>query len=56
MDFLWVCPQKHNVPNVAKSAQWISVFSSKGQLISKCPFGVFKSPKKPLNFFPGLLP
>ena len=22
----------------------------KGQLISKCPFGVFKSPKKPTNF------
>ena len=29
---------------------------SKGQLISKCPFGVFKSPKKPTNFFPGFLP
>ena len=27
----------------------------KGQLISKCPFGVFKSPKKPTNFFPGFL-
>jgi hypothetical protein len=26
-----------------------------GQLISKCPFGVFKSPKKPRNFFPGFL-
>ena len=24
---------------------------SKGKLISKCPFGVFKSPKKPTNFF-----
>ena len=23
----------------------------KGQLISKCPFGVFKSPKKPTKFF-----
>ena len=23
---------------------------SKGQLISKCPFGVFKSPKKPTKF------
>ena len=22
----------------------------KGQLISKCPFGVFKSPKKPTKF------
>ena len=28
----------------------------KGQLISKCPFGVFKSPKKPTKFFPGFLP
>ena len=24
---------------------------AKGQLISKCPFGVFKSPKKPQHFF-----
>ena len=30
--------------------------ASKGQLISKCPFGVFKSPKKPMKFFPGFLP
>ena len=28
----------------------------KGQLILKCPFGVFKSPKKPTKFFPGFLP
>ena len=25
---------------------------SKGQLISKCPLGVFKSPKIPTNLFP----
>ena len=25
----------------------------KGQLILKCPFGVFKSPKKPTKLFPG---
>ena len=24
--------------------------STKGQLISKCPFGAFKSPKKPTKF------
>ena len=30
--------------------------STKGQLISKCPFGVLKSFKKPTNFFPGFLP
>ena len=29
---------------------------TKGQLISKCPFGVFKSPKKPTKFFQGFLP
>ena len=29
---------------------------AKGQLISKCPFGVFKSSKKPMNIFPGFLP
>ena len=29
---------------------------SKGQLILKCPFGVFKSSKKPTKFFPGFLP
>ena len=23
----------------------------KGQLISKCPFDIFKSPKKPTNYF-----
>ena len=28
----------------------------KGQLILKCPFGVFKSPKKLTIFFPGFLP
>ena len=28
---------------------------TKGQLISKCPFDVFKSPKKPTKFFPGFL-
>ena len=31
-------------------------YDSKGQLISKCPFGVFKSPKKTMDFFPGFLP
>ena len=28
----------------------------KGQIILKCPFGVFKSFKKPTKFFPGFLP
>ena len=30
--------------------------SGKGHLISKCPFGVFKSPKKPTKYFPRFLP
>jgi hypothetical protein len=30
--------------------------TSKGQLISKCPFGVKSSSKKPMKFFPGFLP
>ena len=29
---------------------------TKGQLILKCPFGDFKSSKKPTKFFPGFLP
>ena len=29
---------------------------TKGQLISKCPFGVFKSPKKPTKNLSGFLP
>jgi hypothetical protein len=28
--------------------------STKGQLISKCPFGVFKSSKNPMKFFSGI--
>ena len=28
---------------------------AKGQLILKCPFGVFKSPKKLTIFFPGFM-
>ena len=30
--------------------------SDKGQLISKCPFGVYKYPKKPTKFLSGFLP
>ena len=29
---------------------------AKGQLVLKCPFGVFKSHIRPTNFFPGFLP
>ena len=31
-------------------------FTCKGQLISKCPFGVFKFLKQLMTFFPGFLP
>ena len=35
-------------------AKWFDLvllnLSTRGQLISKCPFDVFKSPKKPTNF------
>ena len=30
--------------------------AAKGQLILKCPFGVFKSPKKTTKIFPGFRP
>ena len=32
------------------------IVATKGQLILKCPFGVFKSSKKPTKFVPGFLP
>ena len=32
------------------SYKFVDVIKSKGQLISKRPFGVFKSPKKPMKF------
>ena len=44
---------------VAKSHQALTKLEGSNiisQLISKCPFGVFKSPKKPMKFFPGFLP
>ena len=34
----------------------IALLNLKGQLILKCPFGVFKSSKKPTIFFPTFLP
>ena len=33
-----------------------SVCDTKGQSISKCPFGVFKPSKKSTKFLPGFLP
>ena len=38
------------------SSNLFSKVCTKGRLISKCPVGVIKSPKKPTNFFPGFLP
>ena len=40
-------------PNTAATGPFRCV---KGQLISKCPFVVFKSPKNPSKKFPGFLP
>ena len=34
----------------------LSPIVTKGQLISKCSFGVFKSTKKPIKFWEGFLP
>ena len=34
------------------SSNLFSKVCTKGQLISKCPVGVIKSPKKPTKFFP----
>ena len=39
-----------------KKKQLATVKPIKGQLISKCPLGFFKSSKKPMKFFPGFLP
>ena len=35
---------------------WDFLEKTKGQLISKCPYVVFKSPKNPSKKFPGFLP
>ena len=46
-------------PNIGQTDSWrgdlISI-STKGQLISKCLFGVIVWTKKTTNFFPGFLP
>ena len=43
-------------PKEIEAMRKTAEIGSKGQLISKCPFGVFKSTKKPTKFFPGFLP
>ena len=35
---------------------WLNLAFIKGQLILRCPFGVFKSFKKAMKSFPGFLP
>ena len=45
-----ILDSKFIVINLSISEQ-PQMFEVKGQLISKCPFGVFKSLKKPTNFF-----
>ena len=39
-----------------KLIQSNNLIPAKGQLILKCPFGVFKSSKKPTKKIPGFLP
>ena len=34
----------------------LTAAEAKGQLILKCPFGVYRSSKTPTQFFPGFLP
>ena len=45
-----------NVRGEINKRQWYVHIFSKGQLISKCPFGAFKSSKKPTKKNPGFLP
>ena len=47
-----------HIPNILGNwgDQSKKMWGIKGQLISKYPFGVFKSPEKPTKFFPGFLP
>ena len=46
---------KRNMPKTWKKLwdPFGSCLQNKGQLISKCPSGVFKSPQKPTKYFPG---
>ena len=49
--------QKFLLSVTAKDVSVLLTFRAiKGQLISKCSFGVFKSTKKPTNFLWGFLP
>ena len=50
-------PEDEDIEDSSKTEQKHQEFAhTKGELISKCPFGVFKSSKKTTNFFPGFLP
>ena len=48
----WEKPFTFGLPMIAIATLLLIVlFEAKGQLISKCPFGVFEPPKKPMEFF-----
>ena len=49
-------PVKPANTNGGKLKIVLKLRAAKGQLILKCPFGVFKSPKKTNKNFPGFLP
>ena len=51
----WVLHKHSCIQFIARKPSEVA-FSTKGQLISKCPFVVFKSPKNPSKKFPGFLP
>ena len=48
--------KKAEIPKAKGQPDIRSAFPTKGQLISKCPFGVIIWTKIPTKFFPGFLP
>ena len=51
--FKSLCPEIQSNDNFSAD---MTQLRTKGQLISKCPFGVFKSSKNPTNFFQDFCP
>ena len=49
-------PMTITTTKIVRSSTSNVLIPPKGQLISKCPFGLLKSPKKPTIFFRGFLP
>ena len=49
-------PKSHDCKDLSVNTKLIFWVVAKGQLISKCPFGVIVWTKIPTKFFPGFLP